>query len=810
MKNINTQEYWNKRFETGNWKLNGGQEQSEFFYKIAIDLLPDWLVREIMSKSYSICDIGCAEGDGTALLYDNFFNSEIYGIDFSEEGIELAKSKFNNIQFNVGDIKKFICQQDVLFSSNTLEHFRAPWSIVEDIVKGHQKYTVLLLPYNEVKRIDEHFSSFGSNSIPMKIGTTTLVYYDIVDCNEILNTYWSGEQVLLVYAHEVEASLYKYTLERMVDNTKNKKQISRIEELISQVEILEANINVLKAEAVEYKEILRIKGEEVENIDFKNESLMKQIEEQINKNRLLKEEIDKQIEVSEKLNTKALESQEELVTLQRIKDQLTSQIKLREKDREKDFKNKNQKLIIEINKLEKEINSQIDKLEELTYERDKFSKDLWKIHHSTFWKVAKRYYYLRDNLPIIKNIYRFLKAKKQPVENLSFISEMSIDENTNAENLYPIQVQKIDKQLDKFLENCIEENAEQILLVYSGVKFVESEGQRIIRLINEALLKDIKIVFCYWRWNQQEPLDQSHHENLINIPIDIFLSLKDKIIDFNFPEKTRKTMLVEFPHPTTFHIISQANCKNWTTIYDVIDEWSEFHKVGEAVWYEEEIERYLVNNSKFVTATAYQLGEKVKKYGVGEVTLIKNAVNPRGLTVQKDSYTQGKEKLNIGYFGHLTEAWFDWNLIIKLAKKNPEWEVHIIGYGAPDNLKLPNNIHMYGKVEHKKLPEYAKDWDVAIIPFKNSKLTESVDPIKVYEYLHLRLPVVATNMPDLKDYPYTQIANNAEEFERAILELTNKEIDFGVMEQFVKNNTWERRLEQMLELSQKDSKFIVG
>ena len=65
---------------------------------------------------------------------------------------------------------------------------------------------------------------------------------------------------------------------------------------------------------------------------------------------------------------------------------------------------------------------------------------------------------------------------------------------------------------------------------------------------------------------------------------------------------------------------------------------------------------------------------------------------------------------------------------------------------------LPNLVHL-GKVEHSQLPAYAKHWDVAMIPFKPSRLSEAVDPIKIYEYIALGLPTVVTGMPHLASYP---------------------------------------------------------
>ena len=52
--------------------------------------------------------------------------------------------------------------------------------------------------------------------------------------------------------------------------------------------------------------------------------------------------------------------------------------------------------------------------------------------------------------------------------------------------------------------------------------------------------------------------------------------------------------LFEFPHPGFFETLSAANSAGWITVYDVLDDWEEFHRVGQAIWYDEPFERHLI------------------------------------------------------------------------------------------------------------------------------------------------------------------------------------------------------------------------
>ena len=72
---INSHEYWNGRFER-DWESNLGREQSRFFAKVALDNLPVWLTAAVKNGNWSV-RLGCAQGDGTAVLADFFARNRV-------------------------------------------------------------------------------------------------------------------------------------------------------------------------------------------------------------------------------------------------------------------------------------------------------------------------------------------------------------------------------------------------------------------------------------------------------------------------------------------------------------------------------------------------------------------------------------------------------------------------------------------------------------------------------------------------------------------------------------------------------------
>lgn len=417
----------------------------------------------------------------------------------------------------------------------------------------------------------------------------------------------------------------------------------------------------------------------------------------------------------------------------------------------------------------------------------------------------KVFYAKIRNSSIYKRYFKFIipQKVKDKLMNKYFSTpddELILDNNEQERRVFE-NISIFEKGLEK---------DDQIILVFSGVKYIDSEGQRNIRLIHEAKKLGKKIIFSYWRWDSSETLEASE-ENMVKIPIDILTAKKIYFFEKFFRNIEEKCLLVEFPHPYVTQIIEIANSFGWKTVYDVIDDWEEFSKCGQAGWYRKEVERRVANIVDINVATAYSLRDKIKQ-GIVEdkpYYVITNGVDPTRMVKSKKirKYNFSKGKVQIGYFGHLTDAWFDWDMLKSIAKRNMEWTFHIIGYGAPKDLDVPENIILYGRKSPEELPKFAAYWDVAIIPFINNELTRGVNPIKVFEYLQLRLPVIASEMPEIIDYPYVTLAVGSKEFEKAIIKSIGINMDESKIQKFIEKNTWENKCCELLNCIENIKKY---
>ena len=95
---INSVEYWNKRFET-DWSECGGNGQTVFFANTLCNMIPEWFADEVRKGKYSVCDLGCADGDALP-IWSNFFGpAEVCGEDFSENAIANARRKYPEFMY---------------------------------------------------------------------------------------------------------------------------------------------------------------------------------------------------------------------------------------------------------------------------------------------------------------------------------------------------------------------------------------------------------------------------------------------------------------------------------------------------------------------------------------------------------------------------------------------------------------------------------------------------------------------------------------------------------------------------------------
>lgn len=156
--NINTMDYWNKRFTSHDWNKKGGNVQSKSHANYYVEHLG--IPREFTG---TICDFGCAEGDAFPVYKSNWPDAKLVGVDFSVRAIEHA-------QENYGSIGNFICsdfqeipQSEIMISSHTFEHIENELDVLDQLLSKCAKLFVIV-PYKESPLGSEHLRRYDYDS----------------------------------------------------------------------------------------------------------------------------------------------------------------------------------------------------------------------------------------------------------------------------------------------------------------------------------------------------------------------------------------------------------------------------------------------------------------------------------------------------------------------------------------------------------------------------------------------------------------------------------------------------------------------
>lgn len=241
--------------------------------------------------------------------------------------------------------------------------------------------------------------------------------------------------------------------------------------------------------------------------------------------------------------------------------------------------------------------------------------------------------------------------------------------------------------------------------------------------------------------------------------------------------------------------------KDYPIIYECFDEHSGFKQSGE--WINKQEEK-LVKKAETIIVSSQKLLDKFSKLKKENIYLISNGASTKQLLEikkpNKPALIKNIQKPIIGYHGAI-EEWMDDKLIEAILKSYPQNDLLMVG--AVNNQKIVklrsqyNNLHLVGEVNFKEVFDYVYYFDLAIIPFSITPLIENTLPVKFFEYLALKKPILTTALPELIRYKEICFyAESREEFIEKIPqaikrpltpELNNK------IEQICLNEDWQNK-----------------
>lgn len=240
------------------------------------------------------------------------------------------------------------------------------------------------------------------------------------------------------------------------------------------------------------------------------------------------------------------------------------------------------------------------------------------------------------------------------------------------------------------------------------------------------------------------------------------------------------------------------NIKNCIKIFDFADDYTAmlkqelgsmcnplFMSIGQSML------NSMVEKSDITFAVSNVLADSIKTRDTSKIHVLPNGVDfaPNRIDIGKEIKATLKPPI-IGFIGSF-EYFIDFNLILEGARRLPEYTFLLVGSGRDfprvkqqvKNNNL-NNVVLTGGVPHSEIYKYIDAMDICLNIFKKIKISHSACPIKLFEYLSMKKPVISTRLEELKyiDQDFLFYADTIDEMiKKIIFILNNREaVDFKI------------------------------
>jgi glycosyltransferase involved in cell wall biosynthesis len=214
-----------------------------------------------------------------------------------------------------------------------------------------------------------------------------------------------------------------------------------------------------------------------------------------------------------------------------------------------------------------------------------------------------------------------------------------------------------------------------------------------------------------------------------------------KLMDFaDDPQKT----IIGIGRPGALAHAALGELSHHASFYDAMDNFPAFHRglSRQSIQYYEDA---IASKVDLVLASSSYLADKFINRGLN----VKKVLNAYRMATLPPWQPVTSRDVVLGYLGCLG-SWFDWPLVIQLARRLPQARLELIGplhISPPGN--LPSNIHLYPACKQSEASDHLARFSAGLIPFRNNTLTAGVDPIKYYEYRAAGLPVLSTSFGEM-------------------------------------------------------------
>ncbi|MFZ5438262.1 MAG: glycosyltransferase [Patescibacteria group bacterium] len=251
------------------------------------------------------------------------------------------------------------------------------------------------------------------------------------------------------------------------------------------------------------------------------------------------------------------------------------------------------------------------------------------------------------------------------------------------------------------------------------------------------------------------------------------------------------------------------------TIYDCVDYHSHNNQtINQQIRTKED---KIIKNSKYFFVNSRELAKIHSKKRKP------TAIVPQGFDLttfetklKKLAFFNKIKKPIIGYVGGINYR-LDYDLLIKLAKNNPNWQFVFWGPIQKQDDDQQNQVEekqrtlfslanvSVSQSERKNIPAVINHFDVCLIPYKTNYLfNKHCYPMKIFEYFYLKKPIISAPINELKRFPekLISIAKDYSSWQKKIEEkIEKKELDTvkKTKQRLAFENSWKNKISNILE-----------
>ncbi len=261
------------------------------------------------------------------------------------------------------------------------------------------------------------------------------------------------------------------------------------------------------------------------------------------------------------------------------------------------------------------------------------------------------------------------------------------------------------------------------------------------------------------------------------------------------------------PH-SAVHMVGQMGEQG--TIYDITDDWE---KVSQSSVLAAEIDAQDTELGRkadeVIVCSPSLLTSREAKFQ-RRVHLIPNGVDAEhycsvvGTDLPVPEGTCSWPKPVLGYTGTVHPQRVDVALVAALAQRFAHGSIVLIGpnlLNEEDRRRLVGcgNVRLLGAVPYREIPDWMRVFDVCIVPHLVTTFTESLNPIKLWEYLAAGKPIVSTPVAGFRDYPgLVRLADDADSFAREVQAVLAEEpVLVEARRTEARKHSWTSRVEQI-------------